>query len=114
MEPYLSLIFQAVSGRSLFVSNTITVSERWGSEDLGGWIHYGISLLGIGPGGIGPGDVIVRFAGVEQGFFFRPEEKGRHQMLGDGHLAVLGPENQGHDVYSFEEEIVLVWRMKRN
>jgi hypothetical protein len=104
--PYLSMIFKGLVGRCLFISNTVTISQRWGEEDMGGYQHFGISLLGIGPGDIEAGDVIVRFAGVEQSLFFRPED-GRHQVLGDGHFTVLPPRLQ-HEFHFSQAEIVLV------
>jgi hypothetical protein len=82
MMPSLSKIFKGLTGRSLFVSNTATDT----------WLHnleeFNIGLLGIGPGDIVAGDVVVIFAGVEQTLFFRPED-GRHEVLGDGYFIVL-------------------------
>ncbi|KAN0099779.1 Heterokaryon incompatibility protein (HET) domain containing protein [Hyaloscypha variabilis] len=90
--PYLSVLFKAMIGRRLCLSN-------------------GVESLGIGPGDIVAGDVSVRFAGVEQSLFLRPEQ-GKHQVLGDGISAVLGPwrdvQTPIYNTNTAEEEILLV------
>jgi hypothetical protein len=53
---------------------TIAVSQRLGDMDLGGWHHYRIIVLGIGPGDIVAGDVAVGFDRVEQALFLRPDD----------------------------------------
>jgi hypothetical protein len=69
--PYISILFKGLAGRCLFMSK-------------------GVYYLGIGPGDIVAGDVIVRFAGVKQPLFFRPKD-GKHEVLGDGSFMILEP-----------------------
>jgi hypothetical protein len=60
---------EGLAGRCVFVSNTVTIFKRWGSEDLDGWDswqNFGIGLLGIGPGDMAAGDILVKFAGVKE------------------------------------------------
>jgi hypothetical protein len=98
-----------LTGRCVFVSNTVTISKRWGSEDsdgMGGWQNFGIGLLGIGPGDMAVGDVIVRFAGVEEALFFRSKDGG-YQVLGDGRFTVLPPRLK-NEFWDSGTEIVLV------
>lgn len=106
LTPYLSMIFIGLKGRCFFLSNTITVSQRWGSDDRGGWNTYGICRLGIGPGDTVAGDIIVKFTGVEQSLFFRKGKDGRHQVLGDGYFTVL-PQFLKNEFRSFTEEILI-------
>ena len=79
--PYISVIFKGLAGRCLFMSNTVTASQRWRGENLSGYQYFGISLLGIGPGDIVAGGVIVRFTGAEQSWF----------RLEDGNATILPP-----------------------
>jgi hypothetical protein len=100
---------EGLAGRCVFVSNTVTISKRWGSEDpdgMGGWQNFGIGLLGIGPGDMAVGDVIVKFAGVEEALFFRSEDGG-NQVLGDGRFTVLPPRLK-NEFWNSGTEVVLV------
>jgi hypothetical protein len=107
LGPYLSQIFRAVAGRCFFISDAITVSERWGSDKPGGWRHDDIGLLGVGPGDLVTGDMIVRFTGVEEGFFLRSQGNGRYAVLGDGFLVEIGPENRRDEKFPIRGEILL-------
>jgi hypothetical protein len=85
--PYLSVLFKGMIGRCLCLSSAV-------------------GLLGIGPGDIVAGDIIINFAGVEQSLFFRRED-GKYQVLGDGLFTRLygwiNTQGYGRDV-----EILLV------
>ena len=101
LEPYLCRIFRALSGRCFCISNV--VNEL--SEDLGGlegnWKSWGTALFGIGSEDLVSGDAMLRVAGRWEGLFLRPQASGIHSIIGDGFLAVLGPENHGKELISF-------------
>jgi hypothetical protein len=52
------------------------------------------------------GDVIVKFAGVEEALFFRSEDGG-NQVLGDGRFTVLPPRLK-NEFWNSGTEVVLV------
>ncbi|KAN0122950.1 hypothetical protein V8E51_001276 [Hyaloscypha variabilis] len=114
MMPHLLRMYNALSGRDFFLTTRIRVAERnpvdkavkWGHQEE--WWDYDICLFGIGPGGLLAGDSIIRFFGKDEGLFFRSEGAGRYRVIGDGHFAILGPEDQRHEVGS-ESRVFLLF-----
>jgi hypothetical protein len=89
----------------LFISNTATVSERWGIDDRARYQHFSVDYLGVGPGDLVARDIIVAFSKVGNALSFRPK-KGR---LGDGYFKALRAQIIGSEITHYHsEEIVLV------
>jgi hypothetical protein len=61
--PYVSILFEGLTGRYLFISKALIVSQTdWAMRFFSGALDIRTNLLRISPGDIVAGDVIVRFS----------------------------------------------------
>lgn len=89
----------------MFISNTVTVSERWRIDNRAGCRHFSVGCLGVGPGDLVARDIVVTSSKVGNTLSFRPKKR----RLGDEYFKALRAQIIGSEITHYRsEEIVLV------